>query len=399
VTIRAASLAALVLLSAPAAARDAFEGTFTVDGATTTASRRDISDFTDLFTDAGLSSLFSNYTTASAAIADVRLRGVPATLSYDAESTTLRLVIPGAGVDERFTGATRDESQDLALEWLKGRGGSALTRVLQQAVATTPLDPVAGNPNSLMATMGASDFSAATGIPSGTGGRFGLGARFGSYSAEGYDTQVWTLPLGYSYGLSGGTTLLLDAPLTLMSTAGAQSYSGSLGFGARVPVGLGIDGLRWSLTPMLRVGGVGSTALGAVGAMWSASLTSTLDWQVRSGTILTLGNMISRLQTVPLSLGGYDISYELTNHMFRNGLIASQAIGDWFGRPVRASAFVIDTRFTGDALYVRSYQEFGGFVTFDINAGGRRLPLSLGVTVLSAERGYRGYSLNLGMTF
>jgi hypothetical protein len=151
--------------------------------------------------------------------------------------------------------------------------------------------------------------------------------------------------------------------------------------------------------PLLRVGGVGSVDLGAVGAIWSASLTSVLDLRLREGTSLTIGNMAAQLQTIPLAAGDYDVSYELSNQMFRNGIIASQEVGEWFGRPVKASAFLIDTRFTGDALFVRSYQEFGGFVSFGVQAGGTRVPLSLGVTVLNGERGYRGYSLNLGMSF
>jgi hypothetical protein len=249
-----------------------------------------------------------------------------------------------------------------------------------------------------MSQMGAADFGAALGS-SGPGGRVSLGARFGSFSAEGFDTRVWTLPLGYSYGLSGGTTLILDAPLTFLETAGTQSYSGSLGVGLRVPIGLGTSALSWHLTPMVRVGGVGSIGLAAVGGMWSVSLTSALDWRVREGTSLTLGNMVSRLQTFPVNIGDYNVSYELTNYMFRNGLIFTQAVGDLFGRPARASAFLIDTRFTGDALFVRSYQEFGGFLSFDLRAGGQPVPLSFGVTVTTGERGYRGYSLNLGVTF
>jgi hypothetical protein len=392
-------LLAAILPGGPAAARDAFEGTFTVNGQSTTTSRRDAEEFVNLFTDTGLRSLFSTYTATSPASADVSLRGVPASLSYNAGSTTLRLVVPSAGIDESFTGATRDASQDLALEWLRGRGGGALTRLLQQAVATTPIDPVAGNPNSLMSQMGASDFGAATGIGA-PGSSFSLGARFGSYSAEGFDTRVWTLPLGYAFGMSNGMTLLLDAPLTLLDSAGTQSYSGSFGVGLRLPIRLALpETVRWSLTPMVRAGAVGSSSLGAVGGMWSASLTSTLDWQVTPATGVTIGNMVSRLQTLPVNIGEYDVSYELTNVMFRNGVIASQAIGEWLGRPVRASAFAIDTRFTGDALFVRSYQEFGGFLSFSTGQGGQGLPLSLGVTVLNGDRGYRGYSLNLGMTF
>jgi hypothetical protein len=390
-----------VFMAGSAQARDIYEGVFTVDGQTTRAGTNNAEDFANLLNNNGLSSLFANYSTLSEATIDASLRGVPASLSYDFASTSLRLVIPSAGVDETFTGATRDESQDLALEWLKGRGGSALTRVLQQAVATTSIDPVAGNPNSLMSQMGASDFGSALGLGGNGGGRYGFGARFGSYSAQGYDTDVYTLPLSTSFDLEGGRALLLDVPLTLSSTEAAQSYSGSFGVGLRLPINIGLpDTLAWSLTPMLRAGGVGSVDIGAVGGMWSASLTSSLQWQARPGTRLVLGNMVSRLQTLPVNVSGYGVSYELTNTMYRNGVVATQDIGTWFNRNVQATVFAVDTRFTGDELYIKNYQEYGGYLSFgQSNTGGASLPLSLGVTLMQADQGYRGFSINLGSSF
>jgi hypothetical protein len=390
-----------ISLAGPVQARDIYEGVFTVDGQTTRAGTSNAEDFVDLLTNNGLNSLFSNYSTSSQANIDASLRGVPAQLSYNFGSTALRLVIPSAGVDETFTGATRDESQDLALEWLKGRGGDALTRVLQQAVATTSIDPVAGNPNSLMSQMGASDFGSALGLGGNGGGRYGFGARFGSYSAQGYDTDVYTLPLNTSFDLQNGRALLIDVPLTFSSTDAAQSYSGSFGLGVRLPINLGQpDTLAWSLTPMLRGGGVGSLDIGAVGGIWSASLTSSLQWQARPGTRLILGNMVSRLQTLPVNVGGYNVSYELTNYMYRNGVVATQDVGTWFNRNVQATVFAVDTRFTGDELYIKNYQEYGGYLSFgQSNAGGASLPLSLGVTLMQADRGYRGFSINLGSSF
>jgi hypothetical protein len=388
-------------LAGPVQARDIFEGVFTVDGQTTRAGTNNAESFIDLLGNNGLQSLFANYTTSSQAVIDASLRGVPARLSYDFGSNALRLVIPSANVDETFIGANRDESQDLALEWLKGRGGDALTRVLRQAVATTSIDPVAGNPNSLMSQMGASDFGSALGLGGNGGGRYGFGARFGSYSANGYDTDVYTLPLSTSFDLDAGRALLVDVPLTLSTTQDAQSYSGSVGVGVRLPIDFGQpDTLRWSLTPMLRAGGVGSLDIGAVGGIWSASLTSSLQWQARPGTRLTLGNMASRLQTLPVNVGGYNVSYELTNYMFRNGVIVTQDVGTWFNRNVQATVFAVDTRFTGDELFIKNYQEYGGYLSFgQSNAGGTSLPLSIGITLMQADQGYRGFMLNLGSSF
>ena len=399
-----------------AQARDLFEGRFTstdpITGVTQSASagRNNLMDFADLFTNAGLKSTLPGYTSISAATASVSLRGVPATLSYAANSPVLRLQIPSTGLDISFNGATRDQSQDLAIEWVKGAGGAELTRFLQQAVATTPVDPVAGNPNSLMSQMGASDFNVATGggFTAGGrsdvagGGRFDLGARFGRYTADGFDTSVYTLPLGYSYGFSNGMRLIIDAPLTLLSTSGAQSYSGSAGVGLRIPMGVNLpESLSWALTPMMRAGGVGSTELGAVGGLWSASLTSTLDWRAREGTTFTLANMASRLETMSVTISDYGISYDLTNYMFRNGLIATQRLGELAGRQVSGSLFAVDTRFTGDDLYVKAYQEYGGYLTFGdpVTVAGMRLPIRLGATFTQGDNGYRGFSVNLGFTF
>lgn len=100
--------------------------------------------------------------------------------------------------------------------------------------------------------------------------------------------------------------MIVNTPLTLLSTSGAQSYS--------------------------------------------ASLTSTLDWRAREGTSFTLANMVSRLETVSVTISDYGISYNLTNYMYRNGLLVTQRLGEFAGRNVSGSLFAVDTRFTGDDL-------------------------------------------------
>jgi hypothetical protein len=409
--VRAALLGlAIGLVATEATGRSLFEGNFNVDGQTATATSSDLTDFADFFTDEGLNRLFGNYTPTSSAVASVSLRGVPATLSYAQNSTVLVLQIPSIGVNESFNGATRDESQDLALQWLRGDGQGALTRFLKEAVATTPIDPIAGNPNSLMSLMGAADFNAALG---GTGaggafgaqqdgGRFSLGARFGSYSASGWNTDVYTLPIAYTYGLQSGVELILDAPITLLDTAGGQSYSGSVGIGARIPLRLGLpDWMRWSLTPMLRTGVAGSIDLGAAGGIWSLSVTSNLDFRLGERWSLTVGNMASRLETLPISYQDYSVSYELQNYMFRNGLVVHRDLGEVFGRRATLSGFAVDTRFTGDALYVNNYQEYGVFLGLGdpVQVGGFRLPIRLGATYLNGQNGYEGFTVNLGISF
>ncbi len=404
-------------ITEPVEARSLFEGSVTVENSTAAGRQREtatinldrLENLVDLFSANGLQGIASSYNDNSRADASISLRGVPATLSYAENSPVLRLVVPGAGIDRSFAGATRDESRDLAERWFRGQGSEELTQLLRFAVSSTPVDPVAGNPNSLMSQMGAADFGAAT---SGTrlgagfgaasqGGRVGLGARFGSYTAGGYDTKTYTLPLSYSYGFSG-PELIIDAPLTLLDTSGAQSYSGSLGVGVRVPMRIGLpDFLDWSLTPMIRGGAVGSVELGAVSAMWSASLTSSLGIRLGENTALTIGNMYGRLQTVPVTIQDYNISYELKNNMFRNGVVLTQGIGEVLGRATSLSVFAVDTRFSGDALFVRSYQEFGAFLNLGepLRMGGMSIPFRIGATYTRGENDYRGFAINLGVSF
>jgi len=274
--------------------------------------------------------------------------------------------------------------------------GAALTSALNQSVATTGVDPVAGNPNSLMSQMGASDFNAATAGAVARPGGIGLGARFGSFTVNGSTSRSYSLPLATSFELGEGRTLLLDAPLTMVDTDGARSYSASLGVGMTLPVRIGLpESLDWKLTPMLRFGGVGESDLGKVaGGLWSISLTSNLVWQALSGMQVEFANMVTWLQTLPINYGGYDVGYELTNDMYRNGLLVTQDVGELFGRAAQATLFAIDTRFTGDALYVESNQEFGDYVTL-----GGASPISLGLTVLTGDQGYGGVTINLGSVF
>jgi hypothetical protein len=152
---------------------------------------------------------------------------------------------------------------------------------------------------------------------------------------------------------------------------------------------------------MLRAGGVGSVDAGSVGGIWSASVTSVLDLRLSGSSTLTIGNMVSRLQTLPINFQDYNVSYELTNFMFRNGAIYTHALTTWRGREVSGSVFLIDTRFTGDALYVESYQEYGAYLSLGnpVRGTGNTLPIRLGFTILSGDNGYGGFSLNLGMSF
>jgi hypothetical protein len=381
---------ALSLAAGTAAARDPFTVTLTVDGQTGSQGFTTIEGAYNALSTQGLQGIVAGYTDVSAADVALDLRGVPAQGSFAAGSPVLRIVVPGAGIDETFAGATRDESRQLFEDWLKGRGNSQVNRLLRFAAASTPIDPVAGNPNALMNQMVASDFNAAVAAAEGGGGGFGLGARFGSFTAAGFRSQTLQLPFDYQWQLTERDTLELQAPIAWNDTSGANSYSGNIGVLWRRRV---TD--AWTLQPAFRIGGVGSIDLGSGAGAYSLGLTSTYRLRLAEDWRLTIGNNITYLSTIPISVGEFSIDYGIANTVFRNGLVLTHDLGlTVAGQALTGSAFVVDTRFTGDEVYVKSYQEFGVFVS----TRGRNL-VGLGVSFLTGERGVTGFAFNAGVRF
>jgi hypothetical protein len=93
---------------------------FAVGDQTVTAGVSDLPDFAELFDDESLSRLIEGYTPGSGLLAAVDLRGVPAIISYDPDSTTLNLIIPQV-FDLDFTGETREDAQEQLEDFLRGK--------------------------------------------------------------------------------------------------------------------------------------------------------------------------------------------------------------------------------------------------------------------------------------
>jgi hypothetical protein len=157
----AAAVSALLPLSA-AQARDAFTAVLSANGESRTYNYSSIEDAIDSVSGSSLRSLLPSYRDNAPATASLNIRGLAATIEYPGSGSNIVLKVPAAGIDRTFTGATRDETQDAVTEYFKGQGGNDVTRVLQAAVRETAVDPVAGNPDSLMSLMGAADFAKGT---------------------------------------------------------------------------------------------------------------------------------------------------------------------------------------------------------------------------------------------
>lgn len=385
-----AGLVALCFWSSDGRAADPFELNLNIDGRPDRRTYTSAEDAIDALDGGGLRQINPDYTDVSAATADILFRGIPIRASFAAGSSALQFQLDALRINRTFSGATRDDSVELLRRYFEGRDGAdELTRILRYGVRTTAADPIAGNPASATNRMVAHDFDRALSGGVGSTGA-SIGVRFGSFSGAGHNTRTLDLPLGLSWQLSDDDVLEVDAPLSMADTEGAMSYGANIGIRWRRRVTP-----DWILQPSVRVGGAGSVDLAGGSGLYSVALNSTYTYRINDDWRLTLANGVTYVSTFPVSVGDYRLDYDLKNVVFRNGLAVSYDTGIRLaGLATTVSAFIVDTRFTGDAVFVRNYQEFGVYGTF-----GTQAPIRVGITGLVGERGVRGFYVNTGMSF
>lgn len=387
-------------------ARDAFQLDLTV---TTPVEEESFASF-DSIDDAfnaldldNLSDISEAYTETSVATAVLDVRGLPTIAAFEDAGTDLRFTVPAIGFERVFTGATRDDSVDALRDFLERNGDGLLTDILRALVATTPVDPVAGNPNSLMARVGAMNFGQGTELggrgsfedgPEPAGNSFRIGARFGRYSAGDFTQESYSLPLGYTYRFADPRyQLKLDLPITFINTSGARTLEGSFGVAVRLPV---LEG--WTLTPGLRIGGVGSIDLASAALVPSGSITSNYNFRLADLKI-TIGNGFSYFQTESISVDDYETEYDLRNYMIKNGIGVEGDTGIMlFGERLTWSATAAHTQFFGDELFIDSYVDLAAAVGIDAIDGWN--DLQVGVTYQRAiGEDYNAFMANVGYEF
>ena len=364
----AAGTAFLPLSSAQA--REAFTAVLSANGESRTYNYKSIEDAIDSVSGTSLRTLLPSYRDNAPASASLNLRGLAATIEYPTAGSTIVLKVPSAGIERTFTGATRDEAQDAVTDYFKGSGGSDVTKVLQAAVRETAIDPVAGNPDSLMSLMGEADFAQGTDFlrhADGTGAPnlVGFSVEGGRGMASGgYDQNRVSGTFSYRFNFEeSDAAVLVDLPVNWVRSGKSDSLSGSLGIGVRLPV---TD--WWSITPAVRAGVAGSVDLGAAAVVYSGSVTSDIRWDW-NGWHFGLGNMAGVYRATGVSVGDYDIDYDLTNVILRNGIFVSRDLTEG-PAPLRVTAAFTDSRYLGDELYVKGFDEVS--LSFSKGAEGGR---------------------------
>ena len=124
-TLWTVPFAAALIATSPVRSEELFRADLRVDGVERRITSGNAERFLDQLSSDRLRELFPSYTERSAASARVNLRGIAADLSFESNSTRLRLVVPDVGIDQTFTGRTRDDSQKQLEEFAKGAAANA----------------------------------------------------------------------------------------------------------------------------------------------------------------------------------------------------------------------------------------------------------------------------------
>jgi len=355
-----------------------------------------------------------SYNDTDALNAKLGFRGLPINLAYGANSNTLTLDIPSIGVSETFTGANRDKSIDALTDWLKKDGGSTVEKMMKELAKVSPVDPIAGNPNSMMGLSVSNDFSngfmnvaskqtTPTTSTTSSSNNIMIAPTYSSLDVDGTKSDSYTLPLAYSFNFDRDSreNITFSIPVTYVEVEGAKS--GSLGLGLAYSKPVTDD---WVLTPAVSYGVAGSVDLGSFAQVVSTSLTSSYSWGLPSDLTLSMGNMVGYYTTVKFIDNDYAYDPGIQNIVYRNALMLNIPTNG-FINDTSLETFVIDTRYTGTDLYMEEYQEYGlsyGYDSINLNVlsdntkDAIRRSLKIGLSYLNSSKG-NGFKVNFGFTF
>ncbi|HIJ37829.1 MAG TPA: hypothetical protein HPP80_02935 [Rhodospirillaceae bacterium] len=357
----------------------------------------------NFFNNNKLSSFASTYTPNSGVNAAVTYLGVPVSLSYAQNSTSLTFKVPGIGLNQTFTGSSRDQSASQLEKFLKGNGASIVNQFQKYLTSNSDISPIAGNPGSLQSTMIANGFTSgamnsAANASSPDGNRFGLGVSAGEFSVKGYSGTSYQLPLSYAYRFDNpGWQIQLNMPIGYQQIGTAQSYSAQLGAGLQIPLLTGVD---WYLIPTVSAGATGSADLGAAGVLYSFAANNRYSYHATPNLTITLGNMVGQVNSSKVTISGYNIDPGVRNTVLKNGLSAEYKT-DWtfWDEPLSIRAGMAYTDALGNKLAIANYSEFSlDFGTLPGEDAPFYKRLRLGATFATGA-GYQAASLNFGYQF
>ena len=356
-----------------------------------------IIDLFDRYEDGTLDSIISGYNDTQASFGQIDFRGIPMTLAFD-DNAVLTFNVPDADINNlTFDGGSQEESFKLLKDWLKDNKDGLMKKILKAGVEKTPYDMVAGNPNSLMATMTDTSFQRAGG---GVLGNFvsyiSPNASRHSFDFDGdtKDATVYSLPLAKTFKFGdSGYALLFDMPLTYADIEGSVSYAAQLGLGLKIPV-VDNNSVKWNLIPAGRVGAIGSEDMLSGGILYSGTLTSDLQMPVGEFTY-GLTNMVGYIRDYSLKVDDYEIEYDLQNTVFKNGVSVRWDFADkWALNGSYAYTF-----YTGSELFIDDYHDTGLALIRKFEEGSFLSGMALVGHYAFGSNNYQAYRLGVNLLF
>lgn len=356
-----------------------------------------IIDLFDRYEDGTLDSIISGYNDTQASSGQIDFRGIPMTLAFD-DNAVLTFNVPDADINNlTFDGGSQEESFKLLKDWLKDNKDGLMKKILKAGVEKTPYDMVAGNPNSLMATMTDTSFQRAGG---GVLGNFvsyiSPNASRHSFDFDGdtKDATVYSLPLAKTFKFGdSGYALLFDMPLTYADIEGSVSYAAQLGLGLKIPV-VDNNSVKWNLIPAGRVGAIGSEDMLSGGILYSGTLTSDLQIPVGEFTY-GLTNMVGYIRDYSLKVDDYEIEYDLQNTVFKNGVSVRWDFADkWALNGSYAYTF-----YTGSELFIDDYHDTGLALIRKFEKGGFFSGMALVGNYAFGSNDYQAYRVGINLLF
>ncbi len=354
-------------------------------------------DLFDRYEDGSLDAIISGYNDTQASFGEIDFRGIPMTLSFD-NNAILTFNVPDADIHNlTFDGGSQEESFKLLKNWLKDNKDGLMKKILKAGVEKTPYDMVAGNPNSLMATMTDNSFQRAGG---GVLGSFvsyiSPNASRHSFDFDG-DTKkatVYSLPLAKTFQFGdSGYALLFDMPLTYADMDGSISYAAQLGLGLKIPL-VDNDRVKWNLIPAGRIGAIGSADMLSGGILYNGTLTS--DLQIPVGTFTYgLTNMAGYIRDYSLKIDDYEVEYDLQNGVFKNGVSIRWDFTDKWA----LNASYAYTFYTGSELFIDDYHDTGIALVRKFEPGSFFSGIALVGNYAFGSNDYKAYRLGLNLLF
>lgn len=365
---------ACCLLSPASLAADPLNLNVSVGSETVSAGYSDWESFINALDGVGLEGLLPGiYTGTQQASMILDIRGLQMLAAFPNDThADFEFSIPEIGFSETITDAQAGGDRDTATSLMQDKLESAdvLGKIARALARTSPSDPVAGNPNSLMSTTIATDFNqtftsdfsniAAPGAAGRTDQKsdektanlIGIGIEYGQMTQGNVDVKSTTLPLSYTIrnDLDPRRQLMLRMPITYTDVGGAKALQAGLGISYRFPMSS-----SWSLTPSFNYALVGSADLLSAAQLATAGITSTYFWR-KSGYDIGMGNMLGYATTLPFTYDGKKYDPDINNTVVRNGVLISVPTR-MLGGKMHFETALIDTRFFGSDLYANNQQE------------------------------------------